>query len=128
MMSPEAYEALREKVRTHGPEAIQEEMKKSERMAELNFALESEPKLHESLKKQVEKDLAEKGIEHVLEKSPSDEAKKSIEHGKFIVQVSAHPSSHHDALVVIPEGNVQEKLPIKPSMAEHYSALLSHRM
>ena len=120
MMSPEAYEALREKVRQHGPEAIKEEMKKNERLAELNFAMESEPKMRETVKRQIEKDLAEQGIEHVLEEAPSAEAKRSLEQGKFILQVSAHPKTHQDALIVIPEGNVQEKLPLTQQLSDHY--------
>ncbi len=122
MMSPDAYEALREKVRTHGPDAIAEEMKKNDSMAELNFAMESDPKMRESMKKHIEQDMTEKGMEHVLEQSPSNEAKKSIEQGKFILQISSHPKTHQDALVVIPEGHVQEKLPIKPSLSDQYVA------
>lgn len=118
LRSPEAYEKLREKVK--GPEDLERELERSEKMAEVNFALESEPKAKESLKAQVEKDLSEQGIEQVLEDAPSAEAKKSLEQGKFIVQVSSHPNTHQDALVVIPEGNVQEKLPIKPQFSDRY--------
>ncbi len=118
MRSPEAYEKLREKVK--GPEDLEKEMARSEKLAEMNFAMESEPKTHESVKKQVEKDLAEQGMENVLEQMPSPDAQKSLEQGKFIVQVSSHPSTHEDALVIIPEGNVQEKMPIKPQLSDRY--------
>jgi hypothetical protein len=120
MRSPEAYEKLREKVK--GPEDLEKEMARSEKLAELNFALESEPKTHEALKKQVEKDIAEQGAEKVLEGKMSADAQKSFEKGRFIVQVSAHPKTHQDALVAVPEGNVQEKLPIKPSFSDKYAA------
>jgi hypothetical protein len=118
MRSPEAYEKLRERVK--GPEDLEKEMQRSEKLAELNFAMESEPKTHENVKKQVEKDIAEKGVEHVLEAHPSADARHSLEQGKFIVQVSSHPKTHEDALVAVPEGNVQEKLPIKPSFSDKY--------
>lgn len=118
MRSPEAYEKLREKVK--GPEDLEQEMARSEKLAELNFAMESEPKTHEAVKKQIEKDLAEQGSEALFETAPDEDAQTSLEQGKFIVQVSSHPSTHEDALVVIPEGNVQEKLPIKMQLTDRY--------
>lgn len=118
LRSPEAYEKLRDTVK--GPEDLEREMARSEKLAELNFAMESEPKTHDAVKKQVEKDIAEQGVEKVLEHHPPVDAKKSLEQGKFIVQVSAHPKTHQDALVVVPEGNIQEKLPIKPSFSDRY--------
>lgn len=118
MRSPEAYEKLREKVK--GPEDLEREMDRSEKLAELNFAMESEPTTHDAVKKQIEKDLAEQGSEALLETSPDADTKASLEQGKFIVQVSSHPSTHEDALVVIPEGNVQEKLPIKMQFSDRY--------
>jgi hypothetical protein len=120
MRSPEAYEKLRERVK--GPEDLEKEMARSEKLAELNFAMESEPKTHESVKKQIEKDLKDQGMEKVIENHPSAEAKEALKQGKFIVQVSSHPKTHQDALVVIPEGHVQEKLPIKPGFSESYVA------
>jgi len=118
LRSPEEYERLREKVK--GPEDLEKELHKSERLAELNFRLETEPAAKESMKAQVEKDLAEQGIEAVLDAEPTPEAKQSLEQGKFIVQVSSHPKTHEDALVVVPEGNVQEKLPINPQLSDQY--------
>jgi hypothetical protein len=118
LRSFEEYEHSRENVK--GPQEMAKEMQRSEKLAELNFAMESEPKTHENVKKQVEKDIAEKGIEHILEHAPSAESKKALEKGKFIVQVSSHPKTHEDALVAVPEGNVQEKLPIKPSFSDKY--------
>jgi hypothetical protein len=120
MRSPEAYEKLREAVK--GPEDLEREMARSEKLAELNFAMESEPKTHDAVKKQVEKDISEQGVEKVLEQHAPADAKKSLEQGKFIVQVSSHPKTHQDALVVVPEGNIQEKLPIKPSFSDRYVA------
>jgi hypothetical protein len=118
LRSPEEYERLREKVK--GPEDLEKELARSEKLAELNFAMESDPKTHEAVKRQVEKDIAEMGVEKVLEAHPSVEARHSFEQGKFIVQVASHPSTHEDALVVVPEGHVHEKLPIKPHMSDQY--------
>jgi hypothetical protein len=119
MRSPEAYEALRERVK--GPENLEREMERSEKMAELHFALESEPHLAQHLKKHMEKDIAEQGIEAVLDKAVLPPAlKKSLEQGRFILKVSSHPKTHEDALIVVPEGNVQEKIPVKTQQSERY--------
>jgi hypothetical protein len=121
MRSPEAYEALRERVK--GPEDLEKEMQRNDRMAEVSYALESEPKTKEKLKAQIEKDIGEQGIESVLE-SVSDTDRAKIEQGKFTVAISSHPSTHEDALMVVPEGNVQEKIPVKLSMSDAYVASL----
>ncbi len=119
LRSPEAYERLREKVK--GPEDMEREMKKNEALAELHFAMESEPTIHDALQKQVEKDIREKGIEQVIDApNMSPEIQKNLEQGKFILTVSAHPKTHQDALVVIPEGHVQEKLPLRVSFSDQY--------
>lgn len=121
MRSPEAYEALRERVK--GPEDLEKEMKRSEQMAELHFALESDPHLADRLKAQIDKNIREHGIETVIESEKmSDDMKKTIEQGKFTVTVSSHPSTHDDALVVVAEGNVQEKIPVKVSFSDQYIA------
>ncbi len=110
MRSPEAYEKLRESVK--GPEDLEREMEKMDAMAEMHFALESDHKMQESMKKTVEKAL-EQGIEEVLDHpSVSAETKKSLEAGKYKLTVSAHPKTHQDQVMVVPEGNVQEKLPV----------------
>ena len=119
MRSPEAYEKLRDKVK--GPEDLKEEMKKSEALAELHFALESEKPMHDALKSQVEKDMKEQGIDGVIDSSKlSPEARKSLEQGKFTLTVSSHPQTHHDTLTAVPEGNVQEKIPLKQTFNDRY--------
>ena len=120
MRSPEAYAALREKVK--GPEDLEREMDRNEAMAELKFEMETQPALKEALKKQVEKDLREQGIEGILEKLPSPESQRALEQGKFQLSVASHPTTHHDQLVAVPEGNVQEKLQIKLSLCNQYLA------
>lgn len=126
MRSPEAYERLREKVK--GPEDLENEMEKSEKLAELHLAMESDSQTAEAVKATLEKDLSEKGIEAVLESDAlSPEAKKQIEAGKFTVAVSSHPSTHEDALVVMAEGNIQEKIPVKVSFSEQYTGQFGSR-
>lgn len=126
MRSPEAYEKLRERVK--GPEDLEREMEKNERMAEVRFSLESDPKAHEALRSTVERDLREQGMENVLETAPKDsDVKKAIERGKFRLTVSSHPSTHHDQIMVVPEGAVQEKLPVNPTYSEKYAAQMTRK-
>ena len=123
MRSPEAYERLREKVK--GPEDLEREMEKSERMAELHFALESDPVLKERLQSRLEHDLHEHGAETVLERGDaSSEIMHAIGEGKFTVAVAQHPEAHDDVLVVIPEGTVQEKIPVRRLFSERYARQL----
>ncbi len=119
MRSPEAYERLREKVK--GPEDLAQEMERSEKLAELHFTLESEPAVNDSLKNAIEQDVREQGIENLFEATHlSPEIKNAIEHGKFSVSVESHPDTQEDALVVMPEGHVQEKIPVKQTFSDQY--------
>ena len=119
MRSPEAYEALREKVK--GPEDLEREMERNEKMAELRLGLESEPQLKAALKNQVEKDMKEQGIESLLDApDASTEALKALAEGKFQVAVSSHPQTHEDTVVVMPEGKIAEKLPLKKAFNDRY--------
>ncbi len=123
MMSTEAYEKLRENVK--GPEDLKEQMEKNARMADVKFSLETDPQFAERAKENVEKNMREQGMEAILERVPaSAEAKKALEQGKFKLTVSAHPKTHNDQLMVLPEGNVQEKFPIKPRLSEQYAGQL----
>lgn len=119
LRSPEAYAALREKVK--GPADLEKELRRSEALAELHFALESEPAMQDALKKQVEKDLREKGIENVVEQQKlSPELRQSLEQGKFQMTVSPHPKTHHDTVTILAEGTVAVKLPLKQSFNDQY--------
>lgn len=121
LRSESEYERVREKVK--GPEDLEREMEKNERMAELHFALESEPVLKDALKKQVENDIREQGIESVVDlDGASPEAKAALDRGAFTVTVAPHPKEKHDAISVVLEGVVQEKLPVQPSFSERYLA------
>ncbi|MDD4318720.1 MAG: hypothetical protein PHW10_00105 [Candidatus Peribacteraceae bacterium] len=122
MRSPEAYEKLREKVK--GPEDLERELEHGEKMAEVGFALETEPRAQERLKNAVEQDLKEQGIEEILEKTPDPETRKTLEKGKFRLAVSSHPSTHADQIMIVPEGTVQEKLPVKTTHSERYAGML----
>lgn len=117
LRSPEAYERLREKVK--GPEDLEREMERSEKLAELHLALESDPQFKETLKQSIETDIKEQGIDAVLE-SMNEDLQKDLEAGKFSVAIESHPETHEDSLVVIPEGNVQEKIPVKTLFSEKY--------
>lgn len=121
MMSPEAYERLREKVK--GPEDLEKELKRGEQMAELSFELQTDEKLRERLRGQAEKDIREQGVENVVDRQNlSPEIRKALEQGKFKLAVSSHPLTHDDQLVAVPEGNVQEKIPLKPVFSDRYVA------
>lgn len=125
LRSPEEYERLREKVK--GPEDLERELKRSEMLADVHFAIESDPAKKEALKSRVESSIAESGVEAVLEKGTklSPEMKKVIEAGKFTVAISSHPKTHDDHVVVMPEGKVAEKFPVRSSLAERFVAGLS---
>lgn len=125
MRSPEEYERLRDKVK--GPEDLEREMKKSEQMAEANFRLETEPEAAERLQNSIAEDMKERGVEGMLEDANvSDSVRLALEQGRFTVSIEAHPQTNEDALVVIPEGNVQDRMPVKQSQSEAYiQSLLS---
>ncbi len=127
MMSPEAYEKLRERVK--GPEDLAKEMRQSERLAEARFEMATRTEAHEQLRSHIERDRKEQGSESVFEmQDASPDAKKALEQGKYTVAVSSHPTTHQDALVAIPEGNVAEKIPVKTTMSDKYvSGLLSSK-
>ena len=124
LRSPAEYERLREKVK--GPEDLEKEMDRNEAMAELSFALETEPPLKEALKNQVQEDAKEQGIEAVFDglDSASPEAVAALREGRFTLEVRSDAETHHDQLVAVPEGNVQEKIPVTHTFAESYAASL----
>jgi len=122
-MSARAYEKLRQKV--VGPEKAKEEMKWNEAMAQLKFGLETEPEFKEALKHQIEKDIAQQGIEAVLELSdiPAD-LKKQLESGAFDINVVSVAEDVPDQIVLTPEGNIGEKIPMKKALMESYVSQL----
>lgn len=118
-LSESAYEKLREKVK--GPEDMEREMEQNQILAELKFGLETEPAMKEALHQQIENDIDEHGIESVFDLSEcTQEARTAIEAGEFDVTVD-EPSSHaKDQIVVCPEGNVTDKIPVNQTFAESY--------
>ena len=121
LRSPEEYERLRERVK--GPEDLEREMAQNELLAELKFALETEPRVQEELKKEIEQDLKEKGIEQMLESADvSPEAQAALTAGSFEVVVETSSDSGHEQMVLQPEGNIAEKIPLQKSVTEQYSA------
>lgn len=125
LRTPEEYERLREKVK--GPEDLERELKRSEQLAEVKFRIEMEPETEERLRDRIMKDIEERGIEEILEQGDvSEGVKGTIKQGNFGVSVEAHPQTHEDTLVVLPEGNIQGRLPVKPVQSERYiQALLA---
>jgi len=120
LRSPEAYEKLREKVK--GPEDLEREMERNEALAELRFGMETEPLLKKALEKQIERDLQERGIGEVIDGNVSLAIAQILDEGRFTVTVEAHPETHEDTLVVLPEGRVAEKLPLKRTVSNRYLA------
>jgi len=118
MRSPEEYERLREKVK--GPEDLEKELRRSEQMAEVKFRLETEPETMETLQNRIADDLKERGVEEILDGDVPLDVQQLLERGDYTVSVESHPQTHEDALVVLPEGNVQDRLPVKPKVAEQY--------
>ena len=121
LRSPEVYAESREKVKS--PEEIGEEMAENERLAELRFAMETEPGVREALKTRIENDLKEMGAEAVLESlSLPPETSAAIEAGEFSVRIEAPSEQEPDQIVLSPEGNVAEKIPVKKSLGNAYVA------
>lgn len=119
LRSPEAYERLREKVK--GPEDLEREMDRSEKLADLHMAMESEPGVRESVQSTIAEAIKNTGVEHVLDvEALSPDVQAALEEGRFAVAVESHPDTQEDALVVMAEGNVQEKIPVKQSFSEDY--------
>lgn len=117
MRSPAAYEKLREGVK--GPEQLENEMQKNEALAECKFALETEPIVQEKLQQQIEHDIKEAGIEHVLDvTNASAAALQAIESGSFSVAVESTDTA--DYMVVCPEGNIAEKLPVQTAYTDKF--------
>ena len=124
MMSPEAYERLREKVK--GPEDLERELKRSEQLAELSFEMHTNEKLREKMSAQVEQDMNEQGIENVFDlRNVPPKLQRALLQGKFTMTVASNPHTHHDQLMAVPEGQVQEKIPLKTSMSDRYVAQFS---
>lgn len=124
MMSPEAYERLRENVK--GPEDLEKELKRAEQMAELRFELHTDEQLREELRVTVQNDMNERGIEQVFDlHGVPPNLRRALLQGKFSVTISGNPHTHHDQLVAVPEGNVQENIPLTPSFNDRYIAQFS---
>ena len=120
MRSPAEYEKLREKVK--GPEELAEEMDRNEALAEAKFALETEPRIQEALRQEIEQDLSEQGLDMLLESAGdlSPDLKAALEAGNFSVTIESMDDGH-DQVALSPEGNISEKIPLKPVFTEKYT-------
>lgn len=120
-LSPQEYDRLREKVRERGPEFMEKELQHMEKMAELKFALETEPGVREAVRSKIQEDIKEKGVEEVLEVGNLPlKLTDALEKGRFDISIEPHPETKQDQLMVVPEGNVSEKIPVKGAMSEQY--------
>lgn len=118
-MSPAAYEKMRERVK--GPEDLKEEQEWNEEMAQLKFTLETEKPVKDALKEQIISDIENGGIESITEDTNlSPETEKQIEQGQFEITVDSVTEDSNDQLVIVPEGNVGEKIPIRFSLTQSY--------
>ncbi len=120
LRSPEAYERLREKVK--GPEDLEQELDRAEKLAELHFALESDRDTHEKMKSFVERSLKEEGIDALVEKPDelSEDARDALKEGRFSLAVSSD-----ETLTLLPDGNIHETIPVKTFLLESCVAQLS---
>lgn len=126
LRSPEAYEALREKVK--GPEDLEKELQRADQLAELHFALETQPQVREhvrsGLQEQIDIDV-EQVVEHGREMSEG--VRRALKEGRFTVRVGPHPATHEDCLLVEPEGNVGEALPVAARLSQQVASGLSRQ-
>lgn len=122
LRSPEEYERLREKVK--GPEDLEREMEKNAEFAEARLSLETDPSAQEKGKEEISKQLAEQGIESVLE-SPNEEAKKALQEGRFRIVMTEKSKEPRLAVSLqqpqgteAPSGNVSEVLALTPALQQ----------
>jgi hypothetical protein len=124
LRSPAEYEKLRERVK--GPEDLEREMEKNEYMADLQFALETEPAVEQALKEQILDDLRERGAEEIVEGDTA--ALQKIESGKFDVRVVTNRETQQEQIVLVPEGTVAERFPLQVTISEQYAAAMARDM
>lgn len=115
LRSPEAYERLREKVK--GPEDLEWELDRAEKLAELHFALESDEAAHDSMKAIVDRALRERPDDAVEDAAALP---ASVKEGNYRLAVSAD-----DELAILPEGNVRETIPVTTALLEECLSQLS---
>lgn len=119
LRSPAEYARLREKVK--GPEDLEREMDRNELLAELKFAMETEPKLAEALRAQVQEDIRQHGLPSVLESLHlSSGLMQALEKGDFALSVQPDTKTQVDQLVLVPEGKVAEAVPVSQKFSEQY--------
>lgn len=125
LRSPEAYERLRNSVK--GPEDLERALDRAEKMAELHFALESDPESGERMKDAVVRAVENGGVEAIAENAAdlSEATRAALQEGRFRLAVSPDPETHDDQLVALPEGNVGERVPVSASMTESCVSQLS---
>ena len=113
--SPEEYAREREAKLGETVERASEQAEFERGLAELSFALETEPRVQEALVKQVQEDMKAQRIDALIDDGQlSDAARAALMQGAMTVSVSG------DQVMLVPEGNVQEALPLKKKVADQY--------
>jgi hypothetical protein len=93
-----------------------------EAVAEVILAMETDPKAKEQVKKHISDSIRNTGIAEVFTGDVSPDQKQKLEQGKFNVTHSSDPNTHHDQLAAVPEGNVQEKIAVKPALVQQIAS------
>lgn len=119
--SPQEYAQERKEKLGETMEKASEQAEFERGLAELSFALETEPRIEEALAKQIKEDIREQGIDALMDDGTlSDAERTAILQGNMTVSVSG------DQLMIVPEGNVQEALPLKKKVADQYIGQFIH--
>lgn len=95
-----------------------------EAVAEVLIAMETDPKAKEQVKKHLTDSVRSLGVSEVFTGDVSPDQKQQLEQGKFSVTQASDPNTHHDQLAAVPEGNVQEKIAVKPSLVQQIASSL----
>jgi hypothetical protein len=82
------------------------------------------PKAKEQVKKHITDSVQSLGVAEVFIGDVSPDQQQKLEQGKFSVTQTSDPNTHHDQLAAVPEGNVQEKIAVKPSLVQQIASSL----
>ncbi len=119
MRSPEVYEKTREKVK--GPEELEDELKVRESLADIKFGIETSSEKYSELKEKMDASISESGIENIVDiNDTSKESVKALEEGLYEIQIESDNSNNPEQIVLLPEGNVSEKIPLQKSISEKF--------
>jgi hypothetical protein len=123
LRNPWEYAKLREKVK--GPEDLQRELRAAEALADAKLALESDEQAQEGLRRSMHEQVQAQGPESLVDVAKlTPQQRSTLEQGRFTVAVREDAKGTSDALSVVPEGNVSDRLPLKPAASLRYTQQL----